>query len=216
MRASSWAAASAIGRTIGILPGAAARKANAYVREAIPTGLGVARNLVAVSAADSVLPIGGRHGMLSEIGLALTRGAQRGHPLIMAPQIQSIGSAAHGFTALATHGKQRESPMGWRRQALYDRPSGLRWDQRAEAGSSALNLGSSALADCVGRTVQAAAPIAQNSAATVVRSGSPTIWWPMDPQVAPAYAHTPTSRTDLATRLFCIGGAWLQASPAST
>jgi uncharacterized protein (TIGR00725 family) len=74
MRAASRGAASADGITIGILPGADASEANEFVRVAIPTGLGVVRNLVVVTASDVVLAIGGRHGTLSEIGLALRMG----------------------------------------------------------------------------------------------------------------------------------------------
>jgi uncharacterized protein (TIGR00725 family) len=74
MRAASRGAAAAGGMTIGILPGADASEANDYVHQAIPTGLGVMRNLVVVTAADAVLAIGGRHGTLSEIGLALRMG----------------------------------------------------------------------------------------------------------------------------------------------
>jgi uncharacterized protein (TIGR00725 family) len=74
MRAASRGAAGAGGLTIGILPGANASEANDYVRQAIPTGLGVMRNLVVVTAADAVLAVGGRHGTLSEIGLALRMG----------------------------------------------------------------------------------------------------------------------------------------------
>jgi uncharacterized protein (TIGR00725 family) len=74
MRAASRGAAAAGGLTIGILPGADASEANDYVRQVIPTGLGVMRNLVVVTAADAVLAIGGRHGTLSEIGLALRMG----------------------------------------------------------------------------------------------------------------------------------------------
>jgi uncharacterized protein (TIGR00725 family) len=74
MQAACRGAAGAGGLTIGILPGADAREANDYVRQAIPTGLGVMRNLVVVTAADAVLAIGGRHGTLSEIGLALRMG----------------------------------------------------------------------------------------------------------------------------------------------
>jgi uncharacterized protein (TIGR00725 family) len=44
------------------------------VRVAIATGLGVVRNLVVVTSADAVVAIGGRHGTLSEIGLALRMG----------------------------------------------------------------------------------------------------------------------------------------------
>jgi len=74
MRAASRGALSAGGQTIGILPGADASDANEYVRMPIATGLGVARNLVVVTAADAVVAVGGRHGTLSEIGLALRMG----------------------------------------------------------------------------------------------------------------------------------------------
>jgi uncharacterized protein (TIGR00725 family) len=60
----------------GILPGADASEANEYVSIAIPTGLGVVRNLVVVTSADAVVAVGGRHGTLSEIGLALRMGRQ--------------------------------------------------------------------------------------------------------------------------------------------
>lgn len=74
MRAASRGALGAGGETIGILPGADPAEANEYVRTPIATGLGVARNLVVVTAADAVLAVGGRHGTLSEIGLALRMG----------------------------------------------------------------------------------------------------------------------------------------------
>jgi uncharacterized protein (TIGR00725 family) len=76
MRAASRGAAGAGGLTIGILPGTDAAEANEYVQMAIPTGLGVVRNLVVVTSADAVLAVGGRHGTLSEIGLALRMGRQ--------------------------------------------------------------------------------------------------------------------------------------------
>lgn len=74
MRAASQGAASVGGLTIGLLPGSEAADANEYVRVPIATGLGVVRNLVVVTAADSVVAIGGWHGTLSEIGLALRMG----------------------------------------------------------------------------------------------------------------------------------------------
>lgn len=76
MRAASRGAAGAGGLTIGILPGTDPAEANEYVQVAIPTGLGVVRNLVVVTAADAVLAVGGRHGTLSEIGLALRMGRE--------------------------------------------------------------------------------------------------------------------------------------------
>lgn len=74
MRAASRGAATAGGVIIGILPGSDASEANEYVSLAIPTGLGVVRNLVVVTASDAVVAVGGRHGTLSEIGLALRMG----------------------------------------------------------------------------------------------------------------------------------------------
>ena len=74
MRAASRGAASVGGLTIGLLPGANPADANEYVRIPIATGLGVARNLVVVTAADAVVAVGGRYGTLSEIGLALRMG----------------------------------------------------------------------------------------------------------------------------------------------
>jgi uncharacterized protein (TIGR00725 family) len=76
MRAASRGAAAGGGMTIGILPGADAAEANEYVKLAIPTGLGVVRNLVVVTSADAVVAVGGRHGTLSEIGLALRMGRE--------------------------------------------------------------------------------------------------------------------------------------------
>jgi uncharacterized protein (TIGR00725 family) len=74
MRAASRGALAGGGQTIGILPGADPGEANEYVGIPIATGLGVARNLVVVTSADAVVAVGGRHGTLSEIGLALRMG----------------------------------------------------------------------------------------------------------------------------------------------
>jgi uncharacterized protein (TIGR00725 family) len=74
MEAASRGAVAAGGQTIGILPGADPDEANDYVRTPIATGLGVARNLVVVTSSDAVIAVGGKHGTLSEIGLALRMG----------------------------------------------------------------------------------------------------------------------------------------------
>lgn len=74
MRAASRGAAGVGGETIGILPGPDQSEANEFVRTPIATGLGVVRNFVVVTAADAVVAIGGRHGTLSEIGIALRMG----------------------------------------------------------------------------------------------------------------------------------------------
>jgi len=76
MEAASRGARGAGGQTIGILPGADPSEANPFVSVPIATGLGVARNLVVVTSADAVVAVGGRHGTLSEIGLALRMGRQ--------------------------------------------------------------------------------------------------------------------------------------------
>ena len=74
MEAASRGARSAGGVTIGILPDADTTEANAFVSIPIATGLGVVRNLVVVTSSDAVIAVGGRHGTLSEIGLALRMG----------------------------------------------------------------------------------------------------------------------------------------------
>ncbi len=62
------------GRTIGILPGADHREANAYVDVPIVTGLGEARNVIVARTGRAVIAIGGEYGTLSEIAFALKFG----------------------------------------------------------------------------------------------------------------------------------------------
>ena len=62
------------GTTVGILPGSDRSAANPYVDVALPTGLGEVRNALVVRAADVLVAIGGGHGTLSEIALALKAG----------------------------------------------------------------------------------------------------------------------------------------------
>jgi uncharacterized protein (TIGR00725 family) len=59
------------GTTVGLLPGSDRAHANGWVAIAIPTGLGEARNVLIVRAADAVIAVGGGWGTLSEIALAL-------------------------------------------------------------------------------------------------------------------------------------------------
>ena len=61
-------------RPSALLPGADREDANGWVRLAIPTGLGEARNALIVRAADALVAIGGAWGTLSEIALALKAG----------------------------------------------------------------------------------------------------------------------------------------------
>jgi uncharacterized protein (TIGR00725 family) len=74
MEAACRGARSAGGRTIGLLPGIRRADANAFVEIAIPTGLGEARNVLVVRAADAVVAVGGEFGTLSEIAFALKTG----------------------------------------------------------------------------------------------------------------------------------------------
>ncbi|HUH78773.1 MAG TPA: TIGR00725 family protein [Methanoregula sp.] len=60
------------GVTVGILPGTAG--GNRYLGIAIRTGLGHARNAIVVQSADAVIAVGGGHGTLSEIAIALKAG----------------------------------------------------------------------------------------------------------------------------------------------
>ena len=70
MEAACRGAKSAGGITVGILPTANRTDANPFVDIAIPTGLGVARNLLVVRSGDAVIAVDGAWGTLSEIALA--------------------------------------------------------------------------------------------------------------------------------------------------
>jgi uncharacterized protein (TIGR00725 family) len=74
MAAASRGAKAEGGTTIGILPGDDRSAANAWVDVALPTGLGEARNVLLVRAADAVVAVAGEFGTLSEIALALRLG----------------------------------------------------------------------------------------------------------------------------------------------
>jgi len=60
------------GRTVGIVPDTS--EGNGYLDIVIRTGLGHARNVLVVQSVDAVIAIGGSHGTLSEIALALKTG----------------------------------------------------------------------------------------------------------------------------------------------
>jgi|SRR5438067_4497282 len=62
------------GTTLALLPGLDRDDANEWVDVAVPTGLGEARNVLVIRAADAVIAIGGEFGTLSEIGFALKTG----------------------------------------------------------------------------------------------------------------------------------------------
>lgn len=60
------------GITAGILPGT--EGGNQYLDITIRTGLGHARNVLVVLSAEAVIAVGGSHGTLSEIAIALKTG----------------------------------------------------------------------------------------------------------------------------------------------
>lgn len=62
------------GTTIGILPGTSKKDANSYIKVAITTGLGEARNAIIARTADALIAIDGEFGTLSEIALGLKMG----------------------------------------------------------------------------------------------------------------------------------------------
>jgi uncharacterized protein (TIGR00725 family) len=62
------------GTTIGIIPGYIKEDANEYVDLVIPSGMGLARNVLVVSSADVVVALPGEAGTLSEIAYCLQLG----------------------------------------------------------------------------------------------------------------------------------------------
>jgi len=62
------------GLTIGIIPSYNKSDANTFVDIVIPTGLGLARNVLVVKSADVVVALPGEAGTLSEIAYALQFG----------------------------------------------------------------------------------------------------------------------------------------------
>jgi uncharacterized protein (TIGR00725 family) len=74
MEAACRGARSRRGHTLGILPGDDRDAANGWVEIAVATGMGELRNGLVVRASDALVAIGGGHGTLSEIALALRLG----------------------------------------------------------------------------------------------------------------------------------------------
>lgn len=76
MEGAARGAREAGGLTIGVLPGSDARESppNPYIEIPIFTGISHARNLINVLSSRAVIAIGGAHGTLSEIALAIKSG----------------------------------------------------------------------------------------------------------------------------------------------
>jgi len=58
------------GQTIGILPEDNDKDVNPYIDITIPTGLGIARNILIINSADIIISAGGGAGTLSELAFA--------------------------------------------------------------------------------------------------------------------------------------------------
>jgi uncharacterized protein (TIGR00725 family) len=93
MEAACRGARSERGRTVGVLPGEDRDAANGWVEIALTTGLGELRNGLIVRACDALVAIGGGHGTLSEVALAL----KLGRPVV------GLGTwAVHGVDEVST------------------------------------------------------------------------------------------------------------------
>ena len=79
------------GSVIGLLPGTHVDAANPFVDVVIPTGLGLARNVLVVQTAAAVVVVGGGAGTLSELALAW----QLGRPVV-ALDVGGVSSAFAG------------------------------------------------------------------------------------------------------------------------
>jgi len=74
MEAASRGAAENGGIVVGILPGENKNTANPYIHIALPSGMGVGRNILVVRSSDVLIAFPGSYGTLSEIALALNVG----------------------------------------------------------------------------------------------------------------------------------------------
>ena len=66
------------GDVIGVLPGSNVNAANPWVDIVVPTGMGIARNVLVVSMSDVVVAVSGGAGTLSELAVAW----QLGKPIV--------------------------------------------------------------------------------------------------------------------------------------
>jgi uncharacterized protein (TIGR00725 family) len=74
MEAASRGAAENGGLVVGILPDDTKNSANPFVHIALPTGMGIGRNILVVRSSDVLIAFPGSYGTLSEIALALNLG----------------------------------------------------------------------------------------------------------------------------------------------
>lgn len=72
MEAASQGATEAGGIVVGLLPGKDPGSANSFVTITIATGMNWGRNAIIAQAAEVLIAIGGSHGTLSELAMAIT------------------------------------------------------------------------------------------------------------------------------------------------
>jgi uncharacterized protein (TIGR00725 family) len=89
MEAASRGAHDKKGTVIAIIPSNNKADANTYATVIIPSGMGIARNVLVVQTADVLIAFPGEYGTLSEISLALNIGK----PVIAMPGVWNLGKA---------------------------------------------------------------------------------------------------------------------------
>lgn len=119
MEAASRGCAEAGGTVIGILPTDDRRHANPYVTVAIPTGMGIARNVLVVRSADVVIAFPGSYGTLSEMALALNLGT----PVVCMPGAWDLGRIGKVDRELLKEAGSAQHALGLA-LGLITRPSG--------------------------------------------------------------------------------------------
>jgi uncharacterized protein (TIGR00725 family) len=97
-------AAGSGGLVLGILPGEAASEANVWCDIVVPTGMGLARNVLVVRSADAVILLGGRSGTLSEAAVAW----QLGKPVVA---LQGSGGWAERLAGEAIDDRRADHVM---------------------------------------------------------------------------------------------------------
>ena len=99
MAAAHRGAKAAGGTTIAILPGEDRAAANPWTDHVVVTGIGHARNLAVAASGDAVIAVGGSHGTIAEMALALRLG-RRVIALEGAPRVVGCVTAASAAEAV--------------------------------------------------------------------------------------------------------------------